>query len=157
HGDSAFKPEDWRIHLTPIFNYNQLNVEELAVVNPDVRKGPQRERSFLALEEYFVEMKLADTSPNYDSTSVRAGSQFFNNDLRGFLFSDTNRAIRLFGTREANRDQFNIAYFRQAEKDTNSGLNTMADRGQDVVLMNYYHQDFIWSGFTVQGSVVYNH
>jgi hypothetical protein len=157
HGDSAFKPEDWRVHLTPIVNYNQLNTEELAVVNPDVRKGNQRERSFLTLEEYFVEVKLADTSPNYDFTSVRVGSQFFNHDFRGFLFTDTNRAVRLFGTREANRDQFNIAYFRQAEKDTNSALNTLQDRGQDIGLANYYRQDFIWPGFTVQASLLYNH
>jgi hypothetical protein len=157
HGDSAFKPEDWKVHVTGILNYNQLNTEELAVVNPDVRKGVQRERGFLSLEEYFVEAKLADTSPNYDFTSLRIGSQVFNADFKGFLFADTNRAVRLFGTRNANRDQFNVAYFRQAEKDTNSGLNTMNDRGQDIIFLNYYRQDFIWNGFTAQASVTYNH
>src|SRR5262249_1417317 len=66
HGDAGFKQPDWRVVLTPIFNYNYLTVEELAVVNPDVRKGASRERSFFALQEWFVEKKLADTSPFFD-------------------------------------------------------------------------------------------
>jgi hypothetical protein len=157
HGDAAFKPADWRVHLTPTFNVNNIAVDELAVVSPDVREGTQRGRTFFTLEEYFAEVKLADTSPDYDFTSLRIGQQFFQSDFRGFLFRDTNRAVRLFGTRDANRDQFNVAYFRQAEKDTNSGLNTFNDRGQDVFVANYYHQDFIWPGYTAQVSVTYNH
>jgi hypothetical protein len=157
HGDAAFKPVDWRVKLTPIFNVNTLNVDELAVVSPDVRKGTQRDRSFFSLEEYFVEAKLADLSPYYDFATVRVGSQFFNADFRGFLFVDTNRAARLFGTTADNRNQFNLAFFRQAEKDTNSGLNTMNDRGQNVLIANWYHQDFIWPGLTTEMIVAYNH
>lgn len=156
HGDSSFKPTDWRIKLTGIFNTNTLNVSELAVVNPDVRRGVQRDRTFFALEEYFVETKLADLSVYYDFMSARIGSQFFNNDFRGFLFTDTNRAVRIFGTNFANRDQFNLAFFRQAEKDTNTALNTLNDRGQNILLANYYHQDFIFNGYTIQGSAVFN-
>ena len=33
--------------------------------------------------------------------------------------------MRLFGTRDNNRWQYNIAYFRRLEKDTNSGLNDL--------------------------------
>lgn len=157
HGDAAFKQDDWKVVVTPIFNVNTLNVSELAVVNPDVAKGTERRRTRFALEEYFLETKLADTSPYFDFVSVRGGSQFFNSDFKGFLFSDTNKAIRLFGTREANRDQFNIAFFRQSEKDTNSGLNTFEDRGQNVLIANYYRQDFIWPGLTVEASVHYDH
>ncbi len=157
HGDSSFKPTDWRIKLTPVFNVNYLDVDELAVVNPDVRKGTTRGRTFTALQEYFFETKISDLSPNYDFVSTRLGSQFFNSDFRGFIFNDTNRAVRIFGTRLSNRDQFNLLYFRQAEKDTNSELNTMQDRGQDVVIANYYRQDFIWPGYTAQASVHYSH
>jgi hypothetical protein len=156
HGDAAFKPVDWRIKLTPIFNVNYLAVDELAVVNPDVRKGASRGRTWFALEEWFVEKKIADLSPNYDFVSVRVGSQPFTSDFRGFLFSDTNRAIRLFGTRLSNRDQFNLAFFSQQEKDTNSGLNTFDDRRQQVLIANYYRQDFVWPGYTIQGSVHYD-
>ena len=145
------------VRLTPVFNTNYLDVHELGIVNPDVTVGTTRGRTFTTLQEWFVETKLADLSPDYDFVSVRAGSQPFNSDFRGFVFSDTNRAVRLFGTRLANRDQFNVALFSQLEKDTNSGLNTFKNRGQDVLIMNYYRQDFIFPGYTTQFSFLYDH
>jgi hypothetical protein len=158
HGDTlAFKPIDWRVKVTPVFNINSANFEELGIVSPNTLSGTQRARTFFSLEEYLIETKLCDLSPDYDFMSVRIGSQFFNSDFRGFNFSDTNRAVRLFGTRFSNRDQFNILYFRQAEKDTNSELNTFDDRGQDIFIANYYRQDFIWPGYTAQWSVHFNH
>jgi hypothetical protein len=156
HGEGAFKPLDWELRLTPVFNTNVLQVRELAVVNPNVRDGVERERTFFALEEWFLETKLADTSEAYDFVSARVGSQFFMSDFRGFIFCDTNRAVRLFGTRFANRDQFNAAVFFQQEKDTNSGLNTFDDRRQQVFILNYYRQDFIVPGYTGQVSLLYN-
>ncbi len=116
HGDSSFKPVDWRIKVTPVFNVNYLDVEELGVVSPDVTKGHTRGRTYSTLEEWFAETKLADLSPNYDFVSVRVGSQPFTSDFRGFIFSDTNRAVRLFGTEFSNRDQFNVVYLRPAGK-----------------------------------------
>ncbi|HEX4591579.1 MAG TPA: hypothetical protein VH120_16705, partial [Gemmataceae bacterium] len=156
HGDASFKPVDWRIKLTPAFNYNSARVEELAQISPDVTDGQHRDRTWFTLEEYFVEAKLFDLSPEYDFASVRIGSQFFVSDFRGFIFADTNRAVRLFGTENGNRDQFNVIYLRPAEKDTNSGLNTMEDRRQNLLIANWYHQDFIWPGYTIQGSVHYD-
>ncbi len=156
HGDAGFKPADWRVRITPVLNLNYLDVEELAIVNPDVRQGTTRYRNYLALEEFFIETKLADTSPHYDFMSVRAGSQLFVSDFRGFVFADTNLAVRLFGTRHANRDQYNIAVFDQFEKDTNSELNRFQSRPQNVIVANYYRQDFIWPGYTTQLSFHYN-
>lgn len=156
HGDAAFKPADWRIKINSIFNLNYLGVEELAVVNPDVTQGKTRFREDYALEEWFVESKLADLSPNYDFVSVRAGSQSFVSDFRGFIFSDLNRGVRLFGNRNANRGQFNVVWFDQTEKDTNSLLNTFDDRHQNTVIANYYQQDFIWPGYTAELSFHYN-
>ncbi len=156
HGDAGFKPFDWAIKAAPVFDINFLDVYELGIVNPDVRKGTQRGRNFWALEEWFVEAKLADVSPHYDFVSVRAGSQFFVSDFRGFVFNDTNRGVRLFGTRKANRDQFNLIFFDQTEKDTNSQLNSFDDRSQNTVIANYYRQDFIWPGYTAQVSFHYN-
>jgi hypothetical protein len=156
HGDAAFKPFDWRLRLAPTFNVNNLSVQELGVVSPNVLQGRSRTREFWALQEAFFETKLADVSPDYDFVSLRFGTQPFNNDFRGFLFNDINRAVRLFGTRNANRDQWNLAYFRQWEKDTNSQLNTFNDRRQNLVFANYYRQDFIFPGYTAQISLTYN-
>ena len=115
HGDAGFKPTDWRVQITPIFNVNYLAVDELGVVSPDVTKGETRGRTWGSLEEYFVEKKIADLSGDYDFVSVRVGSQPFTIDFRGFIFSDTNRAARLFGTLNGNRDQFNVIIFDQQE------------------------------------------
>lgn len=156
HGDGAFKPADWRLKVTNIFNMNYLNVGEFGVVNPDVREGRTRYRGDYALEEWFFESKLADLSPDYDFVSVRGGSQPFVSDFKGFIFADTNRGLRLFGTRFANRDQFNVVIFDQTEKDTNSLLNTFDDRHQNTLVMNYYRQDFLFPGFTGQLSYHYN-
>ncbi|MBM82433.1 MAG: hypothetical protein CMJ78_17855 [Planctomycetaceae bacterium] len=155
--DAAFKPLDWQIRLTPVYNVNYLDVAELGIVRPDVRQGTNRQRDDKSLEEWFVEFKLADISPDYDFMSIRAGSQFFVSDFRGHIFFDTNRGIRLFGSKFSNRDQFNLVYFDQAEKNTNSGLNTDDDRHQEVVIANYYRQDFLFPGYTAQVSYHYNH
>lgn len=148
HGDAAFKPADWRIRLTPVFNENFLDVKELGIIGPNVEEGRVRYRTDIALQEWFVETKLADLSADYDFLSLRVGAQPFVSDFRGFVFADTNRGVRLFGTRLSNREQFNVAYFSQQEKQTNSFLNTWADRGQDVVVANYFRQDFIFPGYT---------
>src|ERR1700721_2476205 len=42
------------------------------------------------------------------------------------------------------------------EKDTNSGLNTMQFRHQEVFVANLYRQDFLWHGYTIQASVHYD-
>lgn len=60
HGNASFKPADWQLRLTPVFNMNYLNANELGIVNPDVRYGTTRFRTRGALEEWFFEKKLAD-------------------------------------------------------------------------------------------------
>jgi hypothetical protein len=156
HGDAAFKPVDWRIKLTPTFGVSNFSFSELAQVSPNVLQGATRTREVWALQEAFVEAKLADLSPDYDFMSVRAGTQPFNADFRGFLFADMNRGIRLFGSQFSNRDQFNLVYFRQWEKDTNTALNTFNDRRQNLFFANYYRQDFIFPGYTAQLSINYD-
>lgn len=147
HGNAAFKPEDWRVHLELTYNMNYLVADELGVVSPDVRDGTSRYRQYVTLEQWFVESKLMDTSPYYDFVSARVGSQPFVSDFRGLIFSDVNRGVRLFGTRHANRDQFNVIWFDQTEKDTNSTLNRLTeDRDQNTLILNYYRQDFLFPG-----------
>lgn len=156
HGDAAFKPVDWRVRMTGAFNFNYLSVEELAIVTPDVTDGVTRGRTWFALQEFFGEVKVADFGPEYDFVSVRAGSQPFTSDFRGFIYSDTNLMARVFGTRRGNKEQFNVVYTEQFEKETNSGLNTFDDRHQNVFIANYFIQDFIFPGYTISPSIHHN-
>ncbi len=158
HGNTFFKPVDWRVKIDLIYNSNNFVADELGVVGPSVLDGTSRYRDYLALEEWFVETKLTDLSPYYDFASVRAGSQIFVSDFRGFIFNDINRGIRLFGTRHSNRDQFNFMWLDQTEKDTNSQLNRINDdRNQNTWIANYYRQDFLFPGNTANVSFHANH
>jgi hypothetical protein len=152
HGDTAFKPVDWRIKFTPEINVNYLNVQETGIVNIDVRKGTTRLDSHVGLQEAFVEAKIADLSHAFDFVSARAGIQTFNSDFRGFIFFDQEPGLRIFGNFDSNRYQYNAAYFAMLEKDTNSGLNTMQYRNQQVLVANVYRQDFFRPGYTIQAS-----
>ncbi|RUL88359.1 hypothetical protein [Tautonia sociabilis] len=157
HGDAAFKPADWRIQLTPVFNINNLNLMELANVNPNVLAGTQRTRTDWTLQEWFVETKLGDLSPYYDFMSLRVGSQPFISDFRGFLFFDINSGVRLFGNADSNRTQFNLVYFHQQEKNINSFLNQAFNfRNQNLFFANLFRQDFIVPGYTALFNVAYN-
>ncbi|HEX4003526.1 MAG TPA: carboxypeptidase-like regulatory domain-containing protein [Candidatus Acidoferrales bacterium] len=156
HGDAAFRPVDWRIRVTPVVSLNYLDVQELGVVNVDVAKGTTRFDSHLGLQEAFGEVKLHDLGPNFDFVSVRAGIQEFNSDFRGFLFVDQQPGVRFFGNYGDNRWQYNLAYFNFLEKNTNSDLNSMALRKQQLILANVYRQDFLVPGYTAQFSVHYN-
>jgi Carboxypeptidase regulatory-like domain len=157
HGDSTFKPRDWAIKISPTFSLpNYLNARETGVVNIDVRRGTNRTDTHVSLEEAFVEVKLADVNANYDFISARVGIQPFVSDFRGFIFSENNLGARLFGSFDNNRYQWNLAYFAQLEKDTNSGLNRFDRRQQNVYVANIFRQDFIRKGYTIQASALYN-
>jgi hypothetical protein len=150
HGDASFKPVDWRIRITPELSLNDLDVQELGIVSPDVRAGTNRFDDHLGFQEAFAEAKLADLSDNYDFISARAGIQQFNADFRGFLFVDEQPAMRIFGDLGSDRFEYNAAYFQMLEKNTNSGLNTFNRRHQQVILGNLYVQDFFFPGYTAE-------
>jgi hypothetical protein len=156
HGDTSFRPIDWQIKIEPVININYLAVQENGIVNVDPTKGTTRLDTHVGLQEGFVEAKIADVSSSYDFISVRAGIQSFNSDFRGFVFSDEEPGVRVFGTLDSNRYQYNAAYFAMLEKDTNSGLNTFSYRHQQVMIANVYRQDFIKPGYTIQASFLYN-
>jgi len=172
HGDTSFKPIDWRIHITPNFNINYLATQENGIVNVDFRRGNTRTDGYIALQDAFGEVRLGDTTrvfpflhggrpgdrknAYFDTTSVRAGIQPFISDFRGFIFSDTNLGVRLFGNYANNRYQFNAAYFYMLEKDTNSELNTPHFRDQTVFIANLFRQDTRYHGYTTQFSFHFN-
>ena len=157
-GDSTFRPREWAIKISPTFSVpNYLNARENGIVNIDVRRGTNRVDMHASLEEAFGEVKLFDVNKNYDFVSVRAGIQPFVSDFRGFIYSDNNLGARLFGGFSNNKSQFNLVYFRQIEKDTNSGLNSLKElRKQNIYIANYFRQDFLYKGYTIQASALYN-
>ena len=156
HGDTAFKPVDWRVRFTPAISLNYIRTQERGIVNVDVRKGTDRFDTHVGIQEAFVEYKLADLSPNYDFLSIRAGIQQFSSDFRGFLFATEQPGVRLFGNLHSDKIEYNAAYFNFLEKDTNSGLNSFRLRHQQVMVANVYFQDFLTHGYTTQFSYHFN-
>jgi len=158
-GDTTFKPPEIEYKATLAFNYNRVDTQEARALQIDPRLGRIRDDGFVGVQELFIDKHLRDVDSRYDFDSLRIGIQPFSTDFRGFLFQDSEPGIRLFGNRDNNRWQYNIAYFRRLEKDLNSGLNdvTKSPRHDDLLLANVYRQDWPWAGYTSQATVVYNH
>ena len=157
-GNTVFKPPDYEFRLTPVINYNYLEVDERQLVNQDPRDGTSRSLYFVGLQAAFIDKHLQNVSERFDFDSFRIGIQPFSSDFRGFLFQDSQLGVRLFGIRDNNLYQYNLAAFRRLEKDTNSGLNDVGRRlrKDDVFVANLYRQDWPVLGFTSQATVLYN-
>lgn len=157
-GDTVFRPPDWEFRFTPVINGNVTRLQETLGTNADPEVGRQREDSHVGIQALFVDKHLRNVSERYDFDSLRIGIQPFSSDFRGFLFQDSPLGVRLFGTRDNNRYQYNLAWFRRLEKDTNSGLNDAGQslRDDDVFLANLYLQDQPRLGFFSQFTVAWN-
>lgn len=157
-GDTTFRPPDFEFRFVPVFNFNRARVQEAGALRIDPSTGTRRVDNFVGVQELFADVHLRNVSPRFDFDSLRVGVQPFTNDFRGFLFQDSPFGIRLFGNRDNNQFQYNLAWFRRFEKDTNSGLNAVGKglRKDDVYLANLYRQDWPVIGFTSQFSVVHN-
>lgn len=157
-GAAAFRPRDWELRMTPVFSLNHLNLSENNGVDIDVREGDNRTDVHVGFQELLFEYHLSDLTDNYDFFSFRGGIQPFTSDFRSFIFIENQPGARLFGSWNNNLYQYNLAYFRFIEKDSNSGLNEVfKDRRQDVIIANLYRQDFIWQGYTAQVSYHFNY
>jgi len=162
-GETVFRPPDYEIRFLPVFNLTRFAANEFGVVKVDPQSGKSRTEGFVGIQGLFVDKHLRNVSERYDFDSIRVGIQPITADFRGFLFQDSPVGVRLFGTRDNNRWQYNIGWFRRIEKDTNSGLNDITEndlsdalRDDDVFLFNLYRQDFPFLGFTSQVALVHN-
>ncbi|MBU6319149.1 MAG: hypothetical protein KGS00_05810 [Alphaproteobacteria bacterium] len=151
-GATTFKPPDFELRAALAFNINHAEVSERRILFVQPTKGVSRTDSFVGVQELFFDKHLRNVSSRYDFDSIRIGVQPFSSDFRGFLFQDNQLGVRLFGSRDNNRLQYNLAAFARLEKDTNSGLNDVfAPIRKDVILFaNLYRQDFLIPGFTSQ-------
>jgi hypothetical protein len=157
-GDSIYRPPDLEFRLIPVFNYNQTQVEEVRALRIDPNQGLNREDDHIGIQGAFVDYHIRNVSDRYDFDSLRVGIQPFNSDFRGFLFQDNQLGVRLFGTRDNNIFQYNLAFFRRLEKNTNSGLNDISQspRKDDVYIANLFWQDFPKLGFNSQAIIAHN-
>ncbi len=157
-GDTTFRPPDFEFRFEPAVNFNRATAEERGVLNANPEDGLARNDRFVGIQQLFVDKHLEDVSENYDFDSVRLGIQPFTSDFRGFVFQDNAFGLRLFGTRDSNRWQYNIAWLRRINKDSNSGLNDLSQglRQDDTFVANLYRQDFPIEGHTTQITVLRN-
>jgi hypothetical protein len=158
-GSTAYKPPSVEYRLTLAYNVNYVTVPERRVLFVEPSKGTTRLDQFLGVQEAFVDYHFtALDNDRFDFVSIRAGIQPFQADFRGFLFQDQQLGVRLFGNRDNNRLQFNLAAFWRLEKDTNSGLNSVVQSPRDdfVLFANVYRQDFLVPALTSQFTFAYN-
>ena len=157
-GDTTFKPPDFELKFVPVLNYTNVSVDEAGALRANPALGKRRTDHYLGVQELFGDLHLRNVSDRFDFDSVRIGIQPFTNDFRGFLFQDVPFGVRVFGNRSNNQYQYNLAWFRRLEKDTNSGLNNISRkfRDDDVFVSNLYRQDWPVTGFTSQVSAVHN-
>jgi hypothetical protein len=157
-GDTVFRPPDYEFRFTPVINYNYTKANEVRALNINPARGTHRHDTHIGLQELFLDYHIRNVSDRYDFDSIRVGIQPFSTDFRGFLFQDNQLGIRLFGNRDNNLWQYNLAWFRRLQKDTNSGLNDISQdvRDDDTFLFNLYRQDWPVRGFTTQATVVHN-
>lgn len=161
-GDTVFKPPDYEFRFTPAFNINRVEVNERGLLKANVDASLTRTEGVIGIQAAFVDKHLRNVSTRYDFDSLRVGVQPFTADFRGFLLNDSLFGVRLFGIRDNNHLQYNLAWFRRIDKDTNSGLNHLVERGlsalrdDEIYVANLYYQDWPRLGFTVQGTIVHN-
>ncbi len=143
-GSTTFKPPSIEYRVTLAYNVNYVDVPERRVLFVEPSRPSHRLDQFL--------------NDRFDFISIRAGIQPFQSDFRGFLFNDQQLGVRLFGSRDNSRFQFNLGAFWRLEKDTNSGLNAILRKPRDdfVFVANAYRQDFLIPALTSQITVVYN-
>ena len=157
-GDTIFRPPDYEYRFTGVVNYNRVEVEERRALRIDPDDGTTRTDSHFGVQDMYVDVHLRNVSERYDFDSVRFGVQPITADFRGFLFIDNPFGVRLFGTRDNNIYQYNLAWFRRIEKDTNSGLNDLSEglRDDDIFLANLYRQDYPVLGFNSEVVLLHN-
>ena len=158
-GETVFRPPDFEFRFNPVLNTNFTEADATGVLFADKSEGKYRWDHDISIQQLSVDMHLRTVSDRYDFDRLRVGIQPFTADFRGFLFLDNPLGVRLYGTRDNNLWQYNLAWFRRAEKSVNSGLNEIVEHGlrdDDVFVANLYRQDFPVRGFTSQVTGIYN-
>jgi hypothetical protein len=145
-GDTIFRPPDWQWRFATVLSTSGTH-SEANTAHADTA----------AVQTLFFEKHLHDVSVHDDFDSARFGIQTLTSDFRGFLLSDAPLAARLFGTRDSNVFQYNLALLRSFRKNAVS-LNDISESlpHSDTLLANLYWQDFPNLGITSEFVGAYN-
>jgi hypothetical protein len=145
-GDTIFRPPDYQLRLTPIFNYSSTSTGAARTTATSV-----------GAQALFFEKHLRDVSAQYDFDSVRIGIQPVTSDFRGFVLADQPLGIRFFGTRDNDVYQYSAAWFRRLPK--NAARQNELGKGipaNDIVMANLYIQDLGRAGLTSEFVFIYD-
>lgn len=145
-GDTIFRPPDYQLRLTPIFNYSSTSTGAAKTTATSV-----------GAQALFVEKHLRDVSAQYDFDSVRIGIQPVTSDFRGFVLADQPLGIRFFGTRDNDVYQYSAGWFRRLPK--NAARQNELGAGipaNDIVMANLYIQDLGRAGLTSEFVFIYD-
>ena len=114
-------PPHIEYRLTLALNVNYVDVRRAArPVRRAVARAPTASIMRSASRKPSSTITSATSPTATISTAIRVGIQPFSFDFRGFLFQDQQLGVRLFGNRDNNRFQYNLAAIWRLEKDTNS-------------------------------------
>jgi hypothetical protein len=145
-GDTIFRPPDYQLRLTPIFNYSSTSAG-----------GATTTTTSVGAQALFFEKHLRDVSAHYDFDSVRIGIQPVTSDFRGFVLADQPLGIRFFGTRDNDVYQYSAGWFRRLPK--NPARQNELGAGipaNDIVMANLYIQDLGRAGLTSELVFIYD-
>jgi hypothetical protein len=145
-GDTIFRPPDYQLRLTPIFNYSSTSAS-----------GATTTTTSVGAQALFFEKHLRDVSAQYDFDSVRIGIQPVTSDFRGFVLADQPLGIRFFGTRDNDVYQYSAGWFRRLPK--NPARQNELGAGipaNDLVMANLYIQDLGRAGLTSELVFIYD-
>jgi hypothetical protein len=145
-GDTIFRPPDYQVRLTPIFNYSATSTD-----------GTRTTTNSVGAQALFVEKHLRDVSAHYDFDSVRVGIQPVTSDFRGFVLADQPMGIRFFGTRDNDIIQYSAGWFRRLPK--NPARQNQLGAGipaNDLLMANLYVQDLGRPGLTSEVVFIYD-
>jgi hypothetical protein len=146
-GDTVFRPPDWQWRADIV----------LSEAGADTT-GKLTSAASSALQALWFEKHLRDASVHDDFDSARIGIQPLTSDFRGFLLSDQPLAMRLFGTRDNNTLQYNLALIQRLPRNSLS-LNDLTATwpSNEILLGNLYWQDFPRIGLTSEVVGAFSH
>lgn len=147
-GDTVFRPPDWQVRFTPIFNYNTTETSGTGTTVTSTSFGAQN---------LFFEAHLRNVSANFDFDSVRIGIQAMISDFRGFVLSDQPVGVRFFGTRDSQIYQYSIGWFRTLPKNADK-QNELGEglSPNDIVMGNLEIEDTFVPGYNSELTVIYD-